>query len=76
MSDASKRSHIPDEQLVELTEKKLDALDDECAELERRLANAPDDKRTHRALQNKEEAAGKLTDRREDMLNAEHRGDH
>lgn len=76
MSDAAERSHIADEELVALTEQKLETLDDERAELESRLINNPDDARAQRALANKEEAADKLTERREEMLNASHPGDH
>lgn len=76
MSDAVSRSHIPDERLVELTEEKIAALEIERAELEHQLVNEPTDVRAQRALANKEEATDKLTERREEMLDATHPGDH
>ncbi|MBC8087174.1 MAG: hypothetical protein H7Z40_07885 [Phycisphaerae bacterium] len=68
MSDASQRSHIPDEKLIDLTDKKLDELKEERADLEEQVASDGGARQARQALQNKERATDKLEQKREEMM--------
>jgi len=67
MSDASQRSHIPDEKLIDLTDRKLDELKDERADLEEQVAKDAGAGRARHELQEKERATDKLEQKREEM---------